>query len=129
MAQDDRSSPYRVVGSIALVVGLLLTGTGITWSYLVPSSAFWTESDANAYTEATAAVHAAISRPADSPGDTSPNSAQEQLESAKAKLAEVENRLETARNRQRYGGPITSLIGLVLAITGVGLLRHGQQDG
>jgi uncharacterized iron-regulated membrane protein len=126
MAQDERTSPAGVAGYLAILAGLLLVSCGLTWSFLVPASVFWTEADANAFTEATAAVHAAISRPMDRPSDTSPESAKNELRAAKAKLEEVENRLESAKNRQRYGGTILSLIGLGLAITGLGIVRHSQ---
>ncbi len=117
---DDSLKPTRsLLGYTLAAIGVVLVGLGLSWSMLVPSEVYWSEVDAQEWTDATDRVHAARSKPVEPNGQ-----ADTELAAAIERLGLAEQKLERARGLRRHTGTALSVTGAVMAATGVFFLRR-----
>ncbi|MGI9455500.1 MAG: hypothetical protein ACR2NU_03015 [Aeoliella sp.] len=125
---DDKPtlSRMRVVGYLAIVLGLSLIAVGLMWGQIVSPESIWTEEDAREHTEAFEAAHTASIGHGHAHDGSSDHEDLEgaDLEAAKARLAASKKKLQRARAIRDHLGKVFSIAGMVVSFLGTLLVRR-----
>lgn len=119
---------YALVG-----LGLVCVVVGLAWQHVVPESAFWSAEQAEAYTEANQAAHAATivsdSEGHDHAGHSHEPMTAEERQAKIEQFDQLKQQLETARQRRQGWGRPIAILGAVLAAAGMFGLRSTAEGG
>lgn len=132
----DRNSRLVLSSYLLVGLGLLLVVVGLSWQHLVPDTAFWSEAQAEAYTEANRAAHAAtiVSDDHDHAGHShaghshEPMTAQQRASTIE-EFEQLKQQLEKARSRRQGWGRPIAILGALLAGAGIIGLRSVADGG
>lgn len=127
---DDKLTRKRLQGRVLVSVGLCTVAIGLMWKQLVPAETYWTEQQAAEYNAAYSEAHSLSIGHQHSPGEPHNHSHDrnntDALEAARERLSLAEQKLNQSRALQSFGGPVLSILGLVLAVSGVWVLRQAD---